>query len=526
MSLDRAFYIARREYVENIRTKGFWFGILMLPIMLLIIAIVPIIINSTKAPKSYTVIDQSGWLHESIQKEIDRRDFIHYLSEPIDSTFHTPFDDLRRLVNNEDAQSLSTITANLFSSPLAVSADFDALQIPTTTKQQIIKNRDAARQWWHSLSRQEKSKLSARISTNHFLLSRHKDLTPSALNKAIQANELFAYFKIEADPLRSSSPVLYVSNNLTDTELKSWLQQFATDVVRKARLKDKNVDPTIASWINEPLIFRGIQIDAEGHEESVNSDDVIRQWLPVVFVYLLWISILISSQMLLTNTIEEKSNKLIEVLLSSVSPLVLMAGKIAGIAATGLTIILFWGAMLLMILGVLPQVLGASLPPLGEIILSDPWFLGSFIVYFILGYLLYAAILVGLGSVCNNLKEAQNLTLPVQLIQMLPLLVMIPIGKDPNGLLAQTLSYFPPLTPFVMMNRAAAPPTSMEYFLTTLLLLISIVVALWVAAKIFRIGILMTGKPPSILAIIKLLRQPVVFQPTDTNNSFLPPTDK
>ena len=168
--------------------------------------------------------------------------------------------------------------------------------------------------------------------------------------------------------------------------------------------------------------------------------------------------------MLLTNTIEEKSNKLIEVLLSSVSPLVLMAGKIAGIAATGLTIILFWGAMLLMILGVLPQVLGASLPPLGEIILSDPWFLGSFIVYFILGYLLYAAILVGLGSVCNNLKEAQNLTLPVQLIQMLPLLVMIPIGKDPNGLLAQTLSYFPPLTPFVMMNRAAAPPTSMEYF--------------------------------------------------------------
>ncbi|MGK0339073.1 MAG: ABC-2 type transport system permease protein, partial [Candidatus Azotimanducaceae bacterium] len=137
------------------------------------------------------------------------------------------------------------------------------------------------------------------------------------------------------------------------------------------------------------------------------------------------------------------------------------------------------------------------------------WFLGSFFVYFLLGYLLYAAILVGLGSVCNNLKEAQNLMLPVQLVQMLPILLMVPIGRDPNGTLAQVLSYIPPLTPFVMMNRAAGPPSGMEYVTTTLLLIASIVAALWFAAKIFRIGILLTGKPPGFLQILRWLRTPV-----------------
>jgi len=99
--------------------------------------------------------------------------------------------------------------------------------------------------------------------------------------------------------------------------------------------------------------------------------------------------------------------------------------------------------------------------------------------------------------------------LPVQLVQMIPIFVMVPIGQDPNGVLAKVLSYFPPLTPFVMMNRAAAPPTASEYLITTLLLLVSIVAALWFAAKIFRIGILLTGKPPGLMEVLRWIRAPV-----------------
>ena len=82
----------------------------------------------------------------------------------------------------------------------------------------------------------------------------------------------------------------------------------------------------------------------------------------------------------------------------------------------------------------------------------------SFIVYFVLGYLFYAALLCGIGSLANNLKEAQTLMMPIQLLLIVPLVVMMPIGRDPNGLLAQVLSWLPPFTPFVMMNRAAFPP--------------------------------------------------------------------
>ena len=117
----------------------------------------------------------------------------------------------------------------------------------------------------------------------------------------------------------------------------------------------------------------------------------------------------------------------------------------------------------------------------------------AFIGYFALGYLLYASILVGIGSVCNTLKEAQNLMQPVMIVLMLPLLAMIPIANDPNGLLARVLSFVPPLTPFTMMNRVGGRPELWEYAVTSVLLLVTIVIAFRGAAKVFRIGILMTA---------------------------------
>lgn len=137
----------------------------------------------------------------------------------------------------------------------------------------------------------------------------------------------------------------------------------------------------------------------------------------------------------------------------------------------------------------------------------------GFVTYFVLGYLLYAAILIGIGSVVNTTQEAQALMGPVIMILMLPLLAMIPIGRDPNGTFAQVMSFIPPFTPFVMMNRAAGPPTLVEYVATTLLLVAAIAATLWASAKIFRIGILMTGKPPKMSEIVQWVRTPVGVVP-------------
>src|SRR5690606_22357770 len=166
------------------------------------------------------------------------------------------------------------------------------------------------------------------------------------------------------------------------------------------------------------------------------------------FVYLLWIAVFSIAQMLLTNTVEEKSNRIIEVLLSSVSPHQLMNGKILGIAATGLTMIGSWVVFALIGLKVV------DLDVAWSAVVSDPLYLGSFIGYFLAGYLIYAAVLVAIGSVCNSLKEAQNLMQPVILVLMVPVIAMFFVVRDPNGTVARILTYIPVYTPFLMMNRA------------------------------------------------------------------------
>lgn len=499
----RALLVAQREFLENVRTKGFWLSILIMPIMLLLIGIVPVLVSSTRDAQTYSVIDESGWLFERVRQEIELTDIKAYLKAEVNEDIRTPLDKIKTvLVEQSDSVLSEVATAISKNQPLTT-------EVPSSVQEFFNLHGSEISRWWNDLSIEHKSELSSRISANHYRYENADNRTVDDLNRAVKNDELFAYLVLGSDPIQSNDGFRFVSNNLTDRELLNWLSRYTTKIIRAERLKAENIDADLAEWINQPTDFEARQIDDTGQEEQVDSTDIVRQWAPVVFVYLLWISVLINTQMLLTNTIEEKSNKLIEVLLSSISPIVLMAGKILGIALTGLTIIGSWLLMAIAFFVFLPSLLGFDIPLDITAVAVDPWFLGSFFVYFLLGYLLYAAILVGLGSVCNNLKEAQNLMLPVQLVQMLPILLMVPIGRDPNGTLAQILSYIPPLTPFVMMNRAAGPPTTTEYVVTTLLLVVSIIVALWFAAKIFRIGILLTGKPPGFRQILTWLRTPV-----------------
>ncbi|MBT4162006.1 MAG: ABC transporter permease [Gammaproteobacteria bacterium] len=505
--MNRMFLIAQREYLENVRTKGFWIGILMMPLVLIMIALVPILVESTRSTQQYAVIDESGETLQAVDRAILRRDFGYLITnfakgqeDHLPPFLATHFPELRALPddlieNVIDIIFEGKVADDSYSKRLRHFFDLESVNI---------------RKWWQNLTAEDKARFSRRMSTNDYVRISEENL--DILNQMIRDGELFAYFVIGPNPVESNQGARYVSNNLTDRDLETWFRNQINLYVRDRKLTLSNIDDETAAWINEAFSFEGVKLDEDGSEEQVDETDIARQWAPVAFVYFLWVSILINTQMLITNTIEEKSNKLIEVLLSSVSPITLMGGKIVGIAATGLTLVFAWLLMALSFFVGLPLLIGIELPIDLSMVLADPSFLLSFLMYFLLGYLLYAALLVGLGSMCNNLKEAQNLILPVQLIQMVPILLMVPIGRDPNGTLAQTLSYIPPLTPFVMMNRAAGPPTTIEYVVTTLLLVISIVAAFWLAAKIFRVGILMTGKPPGFIEIAKLLRTPVVSQ--------------
>ena len=151
---------------------------------------------------------------------------------------------------------------------------------------------------------------------------------------------------------------------------------------------------------------------------------------------------------------------------------------------------------------------GAQTELLGQffqVLLSSdliPWF----VFYFLAGYALYAGIFLAIGSLCNTLKEAQSLMMPMMMVLIVPLVTMTFIAQDPNGPVARIMSWIPLFTPFTMMNRAAAAPPLLDVIGTTIVLLLSIVLVLWLSGKIFRQGVLRTGQPPRIVEIIRMLR--------------------
>jgi ABC-2 type transport system permease protein len=140
--------------------------------------------------------------------------------------------------------------------------------------------------------------------------------------------------------------------------------------------------------------------------------------------------------------------------------------------------------------------------------LLKPAYWLSFAVYFLLGYLLLASAIAGLGALTSSLRDAQNLMFPVQMVLMIPLLSIVPIARNPDGPLAQVLTWIPPFTPFIMMNRAAQPPDVSVYAGTTVLLLVSIWGTWRLSARLFRTGMLMSGGSPRLRDLPALLRRP------------------
>ena len=488
-----AYLVARREYLENIHTRGFWLSILILPFVLVLVSFAPMLLRDAESTATYAVIDYSGWAQDAIAHRIARNDLELLLATEgrapdVVAEARALTDEARRVLLDDTAKLV-----------VALERERGTLVETATLAERLA-------QWWNE-NPDDALRLARGISTERYRRLDVPAADAATLNAHVRDGTLLGYFVIPDDPVASAAGAQYVTRNLTNLDLQRWYGALVTEVVRNQRIREKNLSDAAAAWIQEPVTFVAVQLSETGAGTRAGIEDTLAQWAPVGFVYLLWISIFSVTQMLLTSTVEEKSNKLVEVLLSSVQAVDLMAGKIAGIAATGLTIV---GAWLLMVIAAalwLPVLLGAPSTLDLSGLVQNPVYLGSFVVYFVLGYLFYAALLSGLGSFANNLKEAQNLLIPVQLFMFAPLVFMIPIGRDPGGWLAETLSWVPPLTPFVMMNRAAMPPSTLTYVFTTVLMVASIYVALQAAARVFETGVLTTGKPPRFRQLVKLLQR-------------------
>jgi len=270
-------------------------------------------------------------------------------------------------------------------------------------------------------------------------------------------------------------------------------------VVENRRYEIEDLDRELLDRLQTIPIER-VEIGSTDKKERVQNQAqrIVNMLVPFFFMYMIFLGMVGTGQQMLGSIIEEKSSRIIEVLLSAVSPFQLMAGKILGLAGIGLTVMALWLAA---------AFTAAWWQDLNVDVSTE--LLLYFVVYYILGFLFFSATLTGIGSVCNTIKETQSLMMPVMLIFIIPMVAWPMLVQSPDGTMARVFSFIPPMTPMVMVLRLSAGSNVLfiEIGASILLLVLAVLVVTWAAAKIFRTGILMYGKKPGLFEILRWLRQ-------------------
>ena len=411
--MKRTWYVIKREYLENVRTKAFLIGIVLTPVWMGLIFLLPKLMGGPDSER-IVLIDETGVLAAPLQAVLDKS------TSP------------RFEVQVE---------------PAAGAWDPGPNGTPSRIDQ---RKAEAGR-------------------GEHYLVV----LTPPVLEKrpAGEGEHPHGVFGPTGGSLRGA---------------KGILTREISALVTQRILEEQEIAQETADLIQRPAtVFT--PVNEEGEKASP-----FQAVMPFMVMLLLYMGIVGISQMLISSTLEEKANRVYEVLLSSLSPFQLMAGKILGICAVGLTLLTLWSG---------GGLVAASLQGMGDAVSGAQ--IGWFVVYYLLGFLMIASLMVAIGSACNTVKEAQNLMAPLSMLLVMPMILAMSTLQDPNGPLATVASFIPPFTPFMMMARMAgapAPPT-WQVWATLAVLLLGTYIAIRLAARVFRVGILLYGQPPSIKQI-------------------------
>jgi ABC-type Na+ efflux pump permease subunit len=283
---------------------------------------------------------------------------------------------------------------------------------------------------------------------------------------------------------------LYGSRGL-DGATESALHESLRQAVVNARLKAGGLDQaTVEATMRVPPP-RSVIVSASGEQPSQRG---FTRALPLILGVLMFVGIMIGGQGLMTSTVEEKSSRVVEVLLASVSPFELMAGKLLAQLGVGLLIVgVYIG------LGML------ALFQFAMFGLLDPMLVVYLVVFFVISYLVFGALMMAIGAAVNQVAEAQSLMGPVMMMLVLPYILTPMIGRAPNAPFSVAISFLPPFNTFTMLARLASdsPPPAWQVWLTVLVGLGAAYVAIWFAAKVFKVGLLMHGKPPNVTTLLR-----------------------
>lgn len=317
--------------------------------------------------------------------------------------------------------------------------------------------------------------------------------TRGEANLMVAHGSMEGYFWIPKT-VYDSGRVEYRAENVGNIKLQERFSRVIDDVVMERRFAEQHIDPSLMKKLVANVDVKSIKLSQKGEEkESGFLETFFSAYIVIMMLFFL---VLTSGQLLIRSVVEEKSNRVIEVLLSSCSAQDLMTGKILGLSGLALVQLLIWAVMGF---AITMQFRGIS-------VIAPENLLASF-AYLVFGFLFYAGVFVAIGSPVTTEQEAQQLTQYVTIFLIAPIIFVLPVMQNPDSLMVRILSYIPLLTPTLMVLRIAVQMPPLWEILATLgILAASSLFMMWVAGKIFRTAILVYGKRPTIPELIRWVR--------------------
>ncbi len=353
--------------------------------------------------------------------------------------------------------------------------------------------------------------------------------------------ERFGVLHIGADILSNPKNVKLYTSESSNMSIESNISGQLEDIIEEEKLKGYNIE-NLASILDEVRTnvsiqtFRNVEAEegSEDEPEAQSNSSLVASGMGWALGFVLYMFILIYGAMVMQSVIDEKSSRVLEVMVSSVRPFDLMMGKILGVASVAITQILIW-AVLIGVVGsvvvstLMPEDIMASAQGLQQGVelsqlpsdlnpemlqavatLTDVGFIvkifSLLVVFLCGGYLLYSALFAAIGAAADNIQDTQQLQMPVTIPIILSLMIMMFVVKDPNSSIAFWFSMIPLTSPIVMMARIPYDIPMWEVALSLTILYGSFVGFVWFAAKIYRVGIFMYGKKPSFKELYKWMK--------------------
>lgn len=427
--MDKLKAIIKREYLIRVRSKGFLFGTIASPLLLILYMTVPMLMVKLSS-------------HQTHQ--------------------------------------------------LAIVDEFGDEQLYRTIEQLLTRDNDNTRE------------AEKQGEADRYVLRREVAATPAEsaakqklLNEQLASGQLSAYVVLPKDALNKGH-FPYFAKNVGDLSTKGHVSDAISEAVVARRMAQAGLD---ANRVND--LSREVSLDTINREGQREEGQTF--FLTFGLIMAIYVSILVYGITVMRGVIEEKQWRIIEVLLSSVKPVQLMIGKLVGIGLVGLTQFAVWAltGSLVTALGSMPLLKLTNTP----IPNFSPMLMFFFVLYFVLGYFLYATLYAIVGAIVSNEEDGQQMQIPVTMTIMIPIMLSVLVMQDPNSTTSTVLSFVPFFSPILMFMRISfQTPPAWQILLSIVLMLVTISAMIWLAAKIYRVGVLMYGKRPSLPEVARWLK--------------------